>query len=242
MNKGIVIASDLHTEWLLPWWWNNYRAENSYPVIVVDLGMSNQGLSWSQQIGTIIPFRDKIKVAARSKIAPSKIDKWEKEYGANLWRARKQWFKKPLAMLYSPFDISIWLDLDCEVSASLEPLFTAVTPLQQFGIVRESDLIVKKPIYNSGVIVYHRGAKIIDEWVKGCLSKNRQYIGDQQLLSQLLWKDRSSFVELPIHFNWMMMRGYNQKAIVAHWANNWGKLYINVLGGIRENIAFIASC
>ena len=40
--KGIIVASDMQQEWLLPWWWEHYTRFNSFPVAFIDFGMSKE--------------------------------------------------------------------------------------------------------------------------------------------------------------------------------------------------------
>lgn len=55
MMKGILVGCDQNQEWLLSWWWDQYSAHNSYPVVFVDFGMSKTGVAWCNERGTCIP-------------------------------------------------------------------------------------------------------------------------------------------------------------------------------------------
>ncbi len=44
--EGVIVASDLSQEWLLPWWWDHYKNFNNFPVTFVDLELSNKMKTW----------------------------------------------------------------------------------------------------------------------------------------------------------------------------------------------------
>ena len=74
----------------------------------VDLGMSHYGKTFCSERGEVIPLQMDLAFSD----------------GESVRDKRHSWFKKPFALLLSPFAHSIWLDLDCEVLGSLAPLFS----------------------------------------------------------------------------------------------------------------------
>ena len=53
-SSGILVATDKQIEWMLPWWWHHYSKHNRYPVVFVDLGMTETAKAWCRQRGKLI--------------------------------------------------------------------------------------------------------------------------------------------------------------------------------------------
>ena len=53
-EDGILIGSDEHLEWAIPWWWENYSRFNSFPVAFADFGMSEAMRAWCRERGELI--------------------------------------------------------------------------------------------------------------------------------------------------------------------------------------------
>src|SRR5579872_4291468 len=114
-ERGVLIACDEKQEWLLPWWWENYSQENTLPVLLVDLGISEETRCWCQQHFRIIDFAlEQNFVAPKEKLSKKVRSSW-KIYGKEFWQARNCWFIKPHLMLQTNFRSTLWIDLDCEV-------------------------------------------------------------------------------------------------------------------------------
>ncbi len=235
MQKGIVIASDQATEWLLPWWWKYYSLYNKYPVAFVDLGMSPKRAEWCRKRGQVIPlvgFQDFIR--HKEEVSPAVAQEWEATYKGDVWKAREAWFKKPLACLLSPFELTVWMDIDCEVCGSLSPLFEEWMEGIELALVRD-ERSVEELNFSSGVILFRKEAPFLKRWAELCLEGNASYMGDQNALTELLYAGDILFKELNPIYNWIMGQGFNPSAIVAHWGA-WGKEHIKRFGGIHELI------
>ena len=86
---------------------------------------------------------------------PALVSKLENELmDTSFWPCRNAWFKKPLACLQSPFEISLWIDLDCEVTGPLDVLYDVYG--SSIAMARYPQKYIPYPIYNSGVIVFRR--------------------------------------------------------------------------------------
>jgi hypothetical protein len=168
MNWGVVVAADQGAEWLLSWWWECYCLHHKQKVAFVDLGMSEEAKSWCKERGLLIPFNGPSDfVSAKEHVGEKEQKKWEALYGSKVWQARSSWFKKPLAMLQSPFNKSVWMDLDCEVVKPIDAIFEGIGD-GMLGAVR----VEKRGHYNSGVIVYDKESLLLKAWADVCLKKN----------------------------------------------------------------------
>lgn len=227
-EQGIVVGSDLTQEWLLPWWWENYRHHNQYPVSFVNFGLSEEKKKWCQERGELIPlYVPDIFVKEKEDVKPSLIKEWETIFGNRFWDSRKAWFKKPLACLCSPYRQSIWIDLDCEIRGSLKPLFDFAKHPSGIALTKErTDEPAPIATYNSGVIVFRRGLPLIEEWADASFERNEAFRGDQELLSQMIAERGLSIGQLPSVYNWSRNYGEKAEALIYHWHGAFGRSVI----------------
>lgn len=236
VQDGVLTGSDALQEWMLPWWWERFRKFNPYKVAFADFGMSEQARNWCRQRGEVIPIQfPEGCLRSREDLPSEKIALWESIYNAErLWKSRKAWFMKSLAMVRTPFLRTIWIDLDCEVLGPLDEMFPAcmkdpgiaavVEPVQsiekqvKFGLLKPG-----QKLYNTGVVVFKKGAQPILEWARESIEKNGDFPGNQTLLADLLWKEKWGIVELDPKYNWRMMNGPNPDAVIIHWVSTAGK-------------------
>lgn len=249
---GIIVGADRKIEWLLDFWWSHYIKHNSLPVTFVDFGMSAKAKQWCTERGTLIPLPSLASIASKSKIDPMTAKQWEKVYGKEVWKKRQSWFKKPFALLQTPYKRTLWLDLDCEVLGPLDRMFDFCTP-NVVALARETEaahshereqeqLLKDEVLYNSGVIVYQKNAPLIQCWAQAVKALNGEFWGDQQLLSRLIFLKKFKIKELGPEYNWRMSQGVNFHALIVHWVSAWGKAYIRKHGGISKDLNNLFEC
>ena len=223
-GSGVLVAGDKEIEWMLPWWWHHYSKHNRYPVVFVDLGMSKTAKAWCRKRGKLLSLScPKNLVIPKELIAKDQIETWEKIYGDILWKSRESWFKKPFAMLQTPFEHTIWTDLDCEVTSSLTPLFQKAHTHSGIAIARERRYTQEEAGYNSGVIVYRKDSPVLARWAEKCHRENDRYLGDQDVLTDIINTEQVEIAELSDNYNWRMKFGVNFEAVIIHWCGLWGK-------------------
>jgi hypothetical protein len=224
MTKGILVGCDHNQEWMLEWWWSHYSQHNCYPVGFVDFGMSAEAKKWCQNKGHWISLNGpKDFVYPQSLISRELVDEWEKIYGKELWKGREKWFYKPFALQETPFDETIWIDLDCEVTGPLAPLFNKVHVHSKMALARDTGPSTQEEGYNTGVIAYHRTSPLLTLWTELSFLHNDRFLGDQDALSFLIHSENIEVAELPSKYNWVVREGINFEAIILHWAGKWGK-------------------
>ncbi len=235
---GVITGCDCAQEWLLEWWWERYSAENAFPVTFIDFGMSSQIRDWCRERGELIVVDlDMSFVKSKEEIDPQLADLWDS--WVDRWDSRKAWFKKPFALLHSPYRKGIWLDLDCEVLGPLDALFSECTLLSQVAMARERkmDLLPRfhpNLVYNGGVIAFLHGSEIIQKWAKAAVTRNHCFFGDDFLLSALIQEEGLEIVELAEIFNWRIVKGINLDAVIVHWVG--AKNYIKECRGIKPSL------
>lgn len=217
-----MVAADQTLEWMLPWWLEHYQRHNSDPVAFIDLGLSFEMKEWCKKRGQWIPLRhplfpDEVSLELRNR--------WEKVFGSHLWENREAWFKKPLACLQSPFQYTLWLDVDCEVRASLAPLFEYGK--KGFAVARQFDDCSEGfQIYNSGVIAFAQKHPLLEKWAELCLTANHLFPGDQDALSYLIANEKIEIEELPEIYNWSRRKKETGEIAILHWHGHHGKAII----------------
>jgi hypothetical protein len=242
IEKGIIVGCDQQQEWLLEWWWERYSAENDFPVAFIDLGMSSHAIRWCAQRGKVISLDiDSSFVKPKEEISSDLACIWEGFYGPTLWAARPQWFKKPYICLNTPYQKSIWIDLDCEILRPIGDLFAPCPAHFQLALVREhatEHLPCLHPDvrYNGGVICFTHGSEIIRKWAQEAVVRNDIFWGGDPLLSSLIYELQLPVVELPDVYNWRLAQGLNVNALIYHWVGSAGKAYIKNYGGIKRGL------
>lgn len=224
MTKGILIGCDQNQEWMLEWWWAHYSRHNCYPVAFVDFGMSQEAKKWCQSKGHWISLdAPKNFVFPKTLISSELISEWEKVYGKELWQGREKWFYKPFALQQTPFDETIWVDLDCEITGPLAPLFQKIHTYSKMALALEINRSTEEEVYNSGVIAYHRSSPLLEHWTDLSFRHNDRFLGDQDVLTFIINSENIEVTELPSKYNWVVREGVNFEAIILHWAGKWGK-------------------
>jgi hypothetical protein len=227
VKEGVLIGCDHHQEWLLSWWWENYTRHNRHPVAFVDFGMSSKAKDWCEKRGDLIVLEcPKDFVLHKTLIDRDLISDWERGYGEVIWTSRENWFRKPFALLQTPFEKTLWVDLDCEVLGSVSPIFHKIHSHSGIAVSRERSLTIEEAGYNSGVIAYRKESPLLKLWAEACFHCNDKWLGDQDVLSFLIHREEIEIIELSDNYNWRMKFGVNLDAIIVHWVGSWGKEYI----------------
>lgn len=235
-ERGVIVGCDREQEWLLPWWWERYSACNAFPVTFFDFGMTEEAKQWCRARGDVHAL-ERIKVAPFCG-NPELAHSWRLLYESSLDSLRKVWFCKPCAMAQSPYQKTLWLDMDCEVLQPLDPLFALPMGKAQVSLARRGlgdalPAVHEHVHYNSGVVLFEKGAALITKWMEVALSHNAQYVGDDVLLSELIRKEKIPVSDLPHEYNWAPVGGFNPHIAIFHWMLSGGKNYIRENGGFK---------
>jgi hypothetical protein len=224
--KGVIAGCDANQEWLLPWWWEHYSKHNSYPVAFFDFGMSEKAIAWCKAIGQYV------KLPQNPNFLKEPSLKLRAQFGnrdeSAVRNLRLAWFQKPFACLHTPFPLTCWIDLDCEVKGDIEPLFQTVKDEDEIALVPEPEYVQKKlcelgtidqgeTSYNDGVIAFRKGAKIIDQWIDVSTHQNDEFLGDSETLTRTIYLHRPALKELPSIYNWKMNQGPNPESLINHY-------------------------
>lgn len=241
LPQGVIVASDEKQEWMLPWWWDNYSLHNDFPVTFVDFGLSSEAKDWCCQRGELVELPLLNFEVSRDQTEEDKVVFWESIYdGRKWWDKRSLWHKKPIAMLQSPYNKTLWLDTDCEVKGNLTALFAQIMDkdsvlicpeleeMQEFDRIH-GHLLDGEVLFNSGVVGFMRGSKQVVDWALSTVSDHGAHWSDQNLLSRLIHENKWSVQILDRIYNWReCTHGKNQDVKITHWVGESGKFFISM--------------
>jgi hypothetical protein len=234
---GVVVGANQHSAWLLPWWWKHYVQHNSLPVTFVDFGLSDGAVAWCQERGDVVSLDPaQISIASREEVSPALRDEWEEKWGKEIWVSRQGWFCKPSACLLSPYDVSIWLDLDCEVCGSLQGVLDAFNPRLEMAASTFPQL---KSSYSSGMLVFRRNARLLQDWAIKSPAQSAVMFSDDNVLTSLIHTKQYAVEELSCISHCIGLTGIDPSALVLHWDGKAGKLFIETHGGYQDYRAFL---
>jgi hypothetical protein len=244
-DYGLLVSASEETEWILPWWWLNYRIYNSYPVTFVDLGMTAAAIKWCENKGEVIKaiipqdfMADQLKITSRN------IKLWEEIGKSRVWQQRKEWFKRPFILLQTPYKRTLWADINSQIRSYIDEFFDSCNTPAGISLVRETEEAQQQNLacglippgevlYKTNIIAYDRNSQVIRLWIEKCINENMHFFNDQYVLSHILSNKECRFIELPDIYNWRVAMEVNPNAIINHCTESWG------YGRIKENIRLL---
>ncbi|MBF5060198.1 hypothetical protein [Candidatus Neptunochlamydia vexilliferae] len=221
MSKGVMTGCDDRQEWMLKWWWKHYSEHNDYPVIFWDFGMSPAAKAWCANRGEVVSFDANLNLQ-KNDTAP-----WADKVSKSVWERRKVWFSKPLILKESPFEETIWTDIDCEVKQNLSPLFEMTRSKDGFAISYDSEKNIaearrwstlKEGVrgVQAGVFAYRQNSPLVLEWIDYCMRHLGEENSDQSALSHLLHEKPFDITIFSDKYNWLLPEVPNPHATIVH--------------------------
>lgn len=201
-TKGVILAADAKQEWLLPWWWRHFSATNPHlPITFFDLGLSGSAKAWCKKKGSLLSFTPpKGLVIDTASVSEEKKAEWSKFYPGDFTASRNAWFFKPFIFQKSPYDHSLWLDVDCEVRENLDPLFKPIEEGFHLAIVKFAH--EQWVAYNSGVVAFSKQGPHLDLWVENTHRYHQDYLGDENILLKTVQDYNLPIAFFPSRYNW----------------------------------------
>ena len=201
-ERAFLTGADKNTEWMLPWFFDNYLEHNTYPIVFADFGVEN--------IDIIKPYVHAVINMTN-----------EPEQG---------WFKKPKSMIKCPAKRTVWIDSDCEILGNIEDIFDRIVP-NKLAMVQDKPWSkrLNMEMYNSGIVGFVDKPYILWQWAKQV--KENPQRGDQETLAAML-KDplqTLTYIEpLPNIYNWLRLQLENDRQDsphkrIVHWTGPKGK-------------------
>ena len=212
-GSGVITGCDERQEWMLKWWWDNYSKQNAFPVTFFDYGMSTSARLWCEKRGHVIPFTLPPSLAINKEDVPINT-KWHDTLSDYIWNRRNVWFTKAFSLLHTPYDKSLWIDLDCEVKKPIDPLFDFCEEGDGFAVTYNVDhadvdwkkrgiLLPHEKGYQVGVFSYKRKSPVIDKWLEDCYQNHKQEFTEQSSLSHAIHKGKFQIFIFSNIYNWL---------------------------------------
>lgn len=200
-DVGIITGCDAKHEWLLPWWYANVSQYNKLPITFANFGLSSHGMDWCKTRGSIVNLT---------------------------FKARRNWFKKPVAILNASYKNIIWLDTDCEVLADLTPL---IEYSNKVGLVADpyNPHIRSKWSLQTGAVVCSHNNKLILDWATECIHGGHRQRGDQEVLNNIVINDdiyTNDIEIMPPNYHRLRLDKDHSDALMIHWTGSMGKAII----------------
>jgi len=237
MRCGVLTGCDQGQEWLLPWFFDLFRHFNpECPIAFADFGMTEKTRNWCRERGELFAVEDVPSATSNGFVFEN--ERWiEHPFTPSEMSAKQRlFFRKPLSLLRSPFKKTLWLDLDCQVRASLDPLFSLpssglmAAPAGSFLFAKNlsQSKVFFLPKFNCGVVLVEKGSQLLEEWALlscGPIS----FWTDEGSLAFVADRKRLLVTELPKTYNWAVAWGANENAQVYHWIGHSAKSYLKNL-------------
>ena len=196
LSRGILTGSDARMELFLPWWFDHYQRHNSYPVAIVDFGLSDWGKRVAKRIGTLIDGPE----APTHPLGKSPLRIHSQAY---FQEKRSVWFSKPLALINTPFEQTLWIDIDCKIKAELSSCFGiefGATPNRKLGNnwgIKHGYIQPGEKLYNSGFITFSKRSSLLKAWCDEVTQNGHKHISDDYAMTALINSKKWPFT--PIH-------------------------------------------
>jgi hypothetical protein len=203
-DEAFLTGCDESHEWMLPWFFKNYKKHCNKPLIFSDFGLSNLGRA----------------IVRKNVHAVMNLGEIE-EYN---------WFRKPLSMWKSPSKKTVWIDLDCEIKENIDDIFDLLEP-NKLAMVEDKPWTKRRghKWHNSGVVGFIDKPIILSQWCGAVRKYYKEEKGDQEVLDRILTPitKLSCIADLPNEYNVMRLQteldGYNGKIKIMHWTGEKGK-------------------
>lgn len=225
MSKGVMTGCDSRQEWMLKWWWENYSKTNSYPVTFCDFGMTPAARAYCKTKGEVIDPPEPLPLSTEA----SASTPWAKNLPNCVWRRRPVWFTKALVLKQTPYEETIWTDLDCEIQASLTPLYEMAYCPAGFTIAYDKKYTdnnweafgaLQKGVrgIQVGVIAFKKDSPLLADWLKRCKTHCHVEYSEQTALSHLLHEKNYDLTYFSNRYNWVEDSLKHQSAAIIHHA------------------------
>ena len=201
-ERVVLTGADHNAEWMLPWFFKNYKKHNKLPVIMADFGMTPKGLTFAKKHSAEI-----INLKQNNE---------------------KGWFLKPKAMMTCNSQFTVWIDIDCEVLGNVEPIFKLVEP-EKLAMVQDHPWIKRRGElwHNSGVVAFYRKPRILRAWMDEVTTAKCR--GDQEVLHAMLSPiTKITYIkDLPHKYNVLRIDvddgNVPENPVIIHWTGSKGK-------------------
>lgn len=226
-EKGILVAFDKSMQPLILWWYKNLRKYSSLPIAFINLGNISKNMkTWCKSNGYYFECEKYVLHFKNIEVPIENQKKWFNLVKTDVTDIRPYWFTKPIAMMNTPFEKTLYLDIDCELISSIDEIFSYLSE-NQIGLCEDqsennflNNLNPIKKVFNSGVVIYKSKSQIIQKWAELSFKCSQDFFGDQDLLSHLIHEYKYSPKIMPLCWNWPAPWREDPDTKICHWFGN----------------------
>jgi len=239
MKEGVLSGCEQSHEWLLPWFFERFRTYNpDCPLAFADFGMTPKGKEWCRERGILVAVPE-LPAPVFSSIF-FEGEEWidRKLESAPLSLPQRIIFRKPLALSQSPFQRTLWLDLDCQVRGSLTSLLSFPLGPSKLAVPFSSSFVEMKnltqnrifvfPKCCTGIVLTSRDSPLLEKWAFFSRSP-LAFQTDEGSLCFAAERSQMLLTMLPHLFHWPVVWGVNDNALIYHWLGQESKSYLRQL-------------
>ena len=207
-SKMFITGCDKNTEWMLPWFVDNYRFWNDLPLMIFDFGMTPEVSS----LYNAVPLKSLQKG-------------WFKKPAAMIEASKRA-------------DSVCWLDTDCHVLANIEKIFSYIEPNKLLMAEDRPWSTRRKEVWhNSGVVAFSGRPSILDEWNAAIKNNPVQGDQEVLHLLMREGMRRSIYItDLPRRFNTLRLDVLDNTVPanikIMHWTGQKGKDKIREMANV----------
>ena len=201
LSNVFLTGCDEKTEWMLPWFIENYKKHNKTPLVFANFGVTPQTLKFIQSHAAAI----------------MDLSKWK----------GKGWFLKPKSMVHCPAEKTCWIDTDCQVHGDISGIFKEIEPEKLSMVIDHPWTKRREEIWhNSGVVGFQRTPNILRLWEQNV--EKIKVRGDQEVLHSMLNPiTKMTYIkDLPHKYNVLRLDIADGRRptgeLVTHWTGNKG--------------------
>ncbi len=221
MDVGVVVGVVGGQEDLVPFFVENYLRQNSLPILWVDFGVSARCIRLLKSLGRVLCCSDHRSMG---------------------------WLRKPFAILQSPFERMIWLDLDIEVKGNLLSYLEMGKSAELMAgedycnpPAFRKNLPEEAVLWDTGVLVVKSGCQLIIDWARLIRESNvKRFTGDHEAFSLAVHRSGRPVFCIPHEFHAMRLDPRNLKQdggkLTFHWTGPQGKNVIRSMSRRGANL------
>ena len=203
-DEAYITGCNEGHEWMLPWFFKNFKNHCHKPLVFSDFGLSPLGLAIVRENCHAVMNLGDVEESG--------------------------WFRKPLSMWKSPSKKTVWIDLDCEIKESIDDIFDLLEP-NKLAMVEDKPWTKRRghKWHNSGVVGFIDTPTILSQWCGAVRKYYKEEAGDQEVLDRILTPitKLSYITDLPNEYNVLRLQteidNYQGKIKVMHWTGKKGK-------------------
>lgn len=210
---AVITGCDKNHEKYIPLWLRQFRNWNSLPVLFADFGLSPEMRAWVEQRATVIDVPQKLH----------------------------PYFKKPLAMLQSPYAYTLWMDLDCIAQADITGIFHELIASGKELSLRDDwygTTNVTPWMKQAGVVAFKHGCQFVRKWANLCAEGeqvakaigDKHNVKDQLILSWMMKETAYDYHPLRHCYNYMVAeKPINGPVYITHYAGQKEKGFLDTM-------------